>query len=718
MIRVFQIIKNHWPLFLILLIVICFFWRLFSPLSIFITPDYGRSDSWHFSISNKFYLSQELKNNRLPIWNPKIGTGFPTLAEGQTGIFFLPNLIIFKFLPFVYAYNFSLVFAFITTAYGTYFFSKSIKFSKETSFYNAIVFSLSAFFVFHVQHNNLLQTASIIPWLFYASNEFLEKKKLKYMVIFSFLLAQAIFAGFPQIVFYSLVILIFYLVAKTYLGKKGKSTVIIFAIFILLGMGLSAIQLIPSYELLNLTGNSASRLNLDDFPYKPINILQILDPFVLGSPKNDSYPRWQPGKWGIFWENSTYIGILPLSFALGVITSTFLKRNKNFKTIFIFTSIGIISLALSLGKFAPLYPIFSVPGFSTFRVPSRFLLFFELMLILISAFFIEKISKKKILFVLITVFSISNLFYYFYNYNPVGKAKDWLSPPQTAIFLKNANASRIYSLGNQDAWDKNLYQKGWQNNDYFYFARNALDQNSNLIFSVDNVLAYESIMTQRDSFSRTLMEKGIKTEKGETGISQLSAEILSSANVSHIITPFAIKSDQFKKVFETEDRKNASFKIYENTSSPKRIFVTDDYKVGKSIGETLNTFNNNFDPTHQIILEENPKPFEKSLKGWQAKIINETPTQIKIETSLEGNGFLVLEDAFYPGWKATVNGKPAKIYPANINKRAVFLGGGTHEVIFKYQPQSLIQGAFLSAFCLIILTLISLKLFVQKPTLI
>ena len=167
-------LKKIFPVIFVSTIVILFFYKLFLPdFSIFITPDYGRSDSWHFSIANKYYYSQELKRNRIPIWNPQIGTGFPTLAEGQTAIFFISNLILFRLLPFLYAYNMTLILSFITAAIGTYLFCRSLNLTKLASTFAGLITPLGGFFVFHVQHHNLLQTATLLPLLFWATNEFL-----------------------------------------------------------------------------------------------------------------------------------------------------------------------------------------------------------------------------------------------------------------------------------------------------------------------------------------------------------------------------------------------------------------------------------------------------------------------------------------------------------------------------------------------------------------
>ena len=49
---------------------------------------------------------------------------------------------------------------------------------------------------------------------------------------------------------------------------------------------------------------------------------------------------------------------------------------------------------------------------------------------------------------------------------------------------------------------------------------------------------------------------------------------------------------------------------------------------------------------------------------------------------------MVLTDSFYPGWKATVDGKPASIERVDYVLRGVSIGPGHHTIVMRYQPAS------------------------------
>lgn len=69
---------------------------------------------------------------------------------------------------------------------------------------------------------------------------------------------------------------------------------------------------------------------------------------------------------------------------------------------------------------------------------------------------------------------------------------------------------------------------------------------------------------------------------------------------------------------------------------------------------------------------------------------------VQIEASLDRSGILVLNDTAYPGWTATVDGRPAAWTNANYLFRGVLLAPGKHAVRFQYQPKSFRRGAAIS----------------------
>jgi hypothetical protein len=76
-----------------------------------------------------------------------------------------------------------------------------------------------------------------------------------------------------------------------------------------------------------------------------------------------------------------------------------------------------------------------------------------------------------------------------------------------------------------------------------------------------------------------------------------------------------------------------------------------------------------------------------------------------VETSVEseGGGWLVLAEAFDPGWAADVGGRSAPVYRVNGPFMAIPVPAGSSVVSVRYRPRSLLLGAALSLLGLVAL---------------
>src|SRR5690606_8071891 len=69
---------------------------------------------------------------------------------------------------------------------------------------------------------------------------------------------------------------------------------------------------------------------------------------------------------------------------------------------------------------------------------------------------------------------------------------------------------------------------------------------------------------------------------------------------------------------------------------------------------------------------------------------------VVIQADLERPGLLVLADAFYPGWNATIDGDPTPILAVDSMFRGIEVGKGRHQIEFIYEPESVRLGLIVS----------------------
>ncbi|MEK9148434.1 MAG: YfhO family protein [Candidatus Desantisbacteria bacterium] len=102
---------------------------------------------------------------------------------------------------------------------------------------------------------------------------------------------------------------------------------------------------------------------------------------------------------------------------------------------------------------------------------------------------------------------------------------------------------------------------------------------------------------------------------------------------------------------------------------------------------------------------ENPKSKIQNLKS---KIIKYEPNRVVIDVDTASDGFIFLSDTYYPGWRASIDGKKTKLYRANYCFRAVRVEKGHHLIEMKFLPKSFVIGLAGSFISLIFITIVFL----------
>ena len=69
---------------------------------------------------------------------------------------------------------------------------------------------------------------------------------------------------------------------------------------------------------------------------------------------------------------------------------------------------------------------------------------------------------------------------------------------------------------------------------------------------------------------------------------------------------------------------------------------------------------------------------------------------LRLDATAACAGVLVLSDNWYPGWQATLDGKPVDILRADNALRGVAVPRGPHRIEMRYHPSGMRGGAILS----------------------
>lgn len=110
-----------------------------------------------------------------------------------------------------------------------------------------------------------------------------------------------------------------------------------------------------------------------------------------------------------------------------------------------------------------------------------------------------------------------------------------------------------------------------------------------------------------------------------------------------------------------------------------------------------------FDPYQTAVIDSPVSGLPVALGSGSCRLTADRNQLVEAAVQVDRSGLLVLADAWYPGWRAYIDGKPVPILRADYTIRAVFVPAGAHTVRFQYEPLSLRYGLQLALVGLLLL---------------
>ncbi len=813
-----------------------FFRPLTGGKNVLVTTGLLKSDLMGYTYPNKDFYDRMLAAGRLPLWAKDVATGIPLGGRNGVGAFYPLNLVIYGIFALPFAFNLSLLLHLFLAAFFTYLLvSRPLERSFLAGVLSGLTFALSGFFICHMVHPAMLQVTAYFPLVVLLLFRQIKRATWRNFLALSLVFALQFLAGHWEILYYSLLVEGFLIVCFALFykkGHKGFSLLVAFATFagsLVLAMIISAVQILPTLELVRFSGRGGGVSLREAQSY--LFPLRDLSYFLFPGKADFKSPVVRMGELGEInvWENYGYLGRIPLFLALfsfvyyliskrmwggGIVFRSienfarsifpFSSKSKaKFSISEQFTSInqtgerlletgtpvltakasfcfvktffcsGLFSLLLILGRETPLFELLwrSVPLMKLFRYPTRLMSFLGLSLAVLAGIgldiLLEFVRGKKrellaaVLGIFLVVFSFADLYSNNHSLNVFAPASWWLDKVEAVEFLQehldvNARygtavmAELDYALNWDLAVQKELQNIPQPNFNLLYDLPVVNVRTGGLPLARSKKLeeeAFENMLWSGEhgavvvpeDFLRLASLQGVKFLVSDFKLAsaglELAKQIPFSRSLPGEVTFFSDSGEDFVR----ESIYTDGVYIYKNSVvMPRARVVADAVWMGSGKAALETVLTEDTDLGNVVVLEgtaeqrgggdqgigasgdqegadagegktrrvkeEKPDGLGNSPAGSAARIAEDGDQEVVVEVAAAEEGYLVLADTWYPGWKAYIENRsdrtdrtyPAEVLRANYNFRAVRVPAGESTVTFRYEPKSFRQGLIIS----------------------
>ncbi len=184
--------------------------------------------------------------------------------------------------------------------------------------------------------------------------------------------------------------------------------------------------------------------------------------------------------------------------------------------------------------------------------------------------------------------------------------------------------------------------------------------------------------------------------------------LLDLQNIKYLLTQESMRlpTDRFEPVIQAN-----GLRLYRNRSCLPRAFFVGCWEVEADQARTLSRMAEpEFDPRALVFVNQPPSLSwamspDKAAGAAEVRVVKYEPTRVTITVSNTAPGLVVLSDTFYPGWKATVDGRAAPVLRADYALRAVAVDAGAHIIEYHFVAGTVRWGAAISLSTLTVVAL-------------
>ncbi len=745
------------PVLLILaLITLAFFWPMILTGQ---WIPHGGGDLVSFLWPQYSFAAQSIHNGSIPLWNPHLFSGAPSLADNQSGMLYPINLLAFVLFPnFSYQVMEGLVVFHIWLAGVAMYFALRLwpltpqnsggaqaapgpspdaekpvagrgEMVRVPAVFGAVAYMLSDVFVTHIGNLNLIAVAAWMPLVFGLFARGLRDRRTGLTLGAGVVFANALLAGHAQMTAITFIGLIAIAVWQIIVASNWRDRIKVMglaAAALIVTFGLTAIQLLPSLEMTRYSLRSGlSYEEATAYSLPPVALASIFSPLLFG--------RGAVGFWGT-WQRveSGYLGVVPLL----LIGFAFTRRRSN--GAWFLAVLGVLGVLIALGKYAPIYSlVHALPVLGGLRVPARFILLTDFALATLAALGLQQLgieSKVKWRWTgLIVVSGLVSLWLAFQSalnsehtgnlvaaaisfglFSVTGITLVWLrsksaiSRQRTSILFLGLLVADLVALGSTVEIDANDPTLGYQQAAIVAFLRG--DQN---VFRVENTAnawqpdaALIHGLNDIGGIFNPLGLANYETYRG--GMGNRGSPLYNFLGAKYVL---ANKNEPpgdapFVPVFSADPQ----IDVYLNTNALPRAQLIDQARIVQSGEEAWQAIHApDFDPSTTVVVEGGAELSDGDQIAQRAlSFVSASDDRVELIAQTSSPAYLVLSDVYYPGWTATIDDRPTDINPADFAFRAVFVPSGWHRVVFQFEPLSWKIGSLISGVTMVALIVLGL----------